>query len=474
MRSPEKPRVRGPEAPGGPARPGPRLAPLLALVFALVSAWCAMGIPVQATRYAQVTADEPQYLLSAISLAEDHDLDISDELAERRWLAFHKPLLPEQTKPLPGGQRLSPHDPLLPLLLAVPVALGGWVGAKLALAALAGLLAALLVWTAVRRFGARPGPVVVAVLACALSPPLAVYATQVYPELPAALAVTIGLAALTARPLRARHLAAAALAVVALPWLGVKYAPVAAVLALGAAWPLVRGRRWAALAWLGGGLAVAGVAYVLGHEAIYGGLTPYAVGDHFVGGEFEVVGTRPNYLGRSIRLTALLTDRGFGLIGWAPVWLVAVAALAALARRRPAGSPVLGGTLAAGWLTATFVALTMQGWWWPGRQVVVVLPAAVLALAWWAGTVAGRRGVLVTGLAGLAGAATFAQVAAEGRAHRLNWVVDFATTHAPVHRALSPLLPDWLHPDPSSWPLHAAWLAVLAVVAWAGWRSARA
>ena len=25
----------------------------------------------------------------------------------------------------------------------------------------------------------------------------------------------------------------------------------------------------------------------------------------------------------------------------------------------------------------------MHGWWWPGRQVVVVAPLAVLAVAWW-------------------------------------------------------------------------------------------
>ena len=45
---------------------------------------------------------------------------------------------------------------------------------------------------------------------------------------------------------------------------------------------------------------------------------------------------------------------------------------------------------------ATFVALTMQGWWFPGRQLVVVLPAAVLAIAWWArggGRAAGRGAV---------------------------------------------------------------------------------
>ncbi len=93
-----------------------------AAVAAAAGAWA------PATYGARTTADEPQYLLSAISLAEDGDLDIADELAAERWRAFHAADLPEQTRPLPGGRRISPHDPLLPLLLVPGVALGGWLG----------------------------------------------------------------------------------------------------------------------------------------------------------------------------------------------------------------------------------------------------------------------------------------------------------------------------------------------------------
>ena len=114
-------------------------------------------------------------------------------------------------------------------------------------------------------------------------------------------------------------------------------------------------------------------------------LDPYAAGDHFVGGELSVVGTEPDYLGRSRQLLGLLVDRGFGLAAWQPAWLLAVPAVAALARRRPPGWGALALPLAAGWLVATFVALTMQGWWFAGRQVVVVLPLAALAVAWWTG-----------------------------------------------------------------------------------------
>ena len=154
------------------------------------------GITVPATHGTWTTADEPQYLLTAVSLAEDGDLDIADELAEARWRPFHALPLPEQTEPLADGRRLSPHDPLLPLLLAGPVRAGGWIGAKLAMAAMAGLLAALLLWTAVRRFAVPLRTATLAAAVFALSPPLAVYGSQLYPELPAALVTLAAVAAI--------------------------------------------------------------------------------------------------------------------------------------------------------------------------------------------------------------------------------------------------------------------------------------
>ena len=111
-------------------------------------------------------------------------------------MPFHEVELPVQTETQDDGSQVSPHDPLLPALLAVPMGLGGWVAAKATLAVLAGLLAGLLVWTAHRRFavplgaggadraGVRRG-----------GARSSAYGTQVYPELPAALAVTVAIAA---------------------------------------------------------------------------------------------------------------------------------------------------------------------------------------------------------------------------------------------------------------------------------------
>lgn len=434
------------------------------------------GAPAPATHGARTTADEPQYLLSALSLAEDGDLDIADELADRRWRDFHAVGLPEQTRALPDGRRVSPHDPLLALLLAPGMATAGWLGAKLTLAVVAGALAALLTWTAAVRYGVAPAVAAACAAVFTLSAPLAAYGAQVYPELPAALAVTVAIALLTG-PLRRPALLGLAAAVVALPWLGLKYVGVAAMLALLGAVRLRRTGRGGAAVGLLGGLAAAGVVFLAVHQVVWTGWTAYASADHFAAsGELGVVGFAPDHLGRSTRLLGLLTDRGFGLAAWQPAWLLAIPALAALSRPReaavparpPLGRAAVAAPLAAGWLTATFVALTMHGWWSPGRQVVVVLPAAVLAVAVWAqGSRARLRAVLGLGALGVV---NWAWLLAEALTGRRTLVVDFAATANPLYRVWSRLLPDYLVPGPRTWLLHAAWIAALAVLAVLGRR----
>ena len=456
------------------------LAMLLAASAALVAALAGHGV--RSTLGGQAAVDEPQYLLSAAALWRAHDLDISAELAAGTWRAYHQAELPQQTRVLPGGRQLSPHDPLLPLLLAVPVGLFGLAGAKLALALVSAATAALTVWTAVRRFAVPPTMAGLGVALAFASPPLAVYAQQVYPELPAALA-TLAAAAALAGPLRTGALAALLTAVCALPWLGVKYVPVAAALALVGLWRL-RHRTRAALA-LAGVLALSGAGYLLAHRLIWGGWTVYATGDHFARtGEFSVVGVSPDYVGRSLRLVALLVDRGFGIAAWAPAWLLVVPALgaavgAALARReRRNRTASLVLPLLAGWATATWVALTMHGYWWPGRQVVVVLPLAVLLVLAWLAEL-GRRAQLAAGLTALAGAATYAALVVAGSAGRLTWVFGRdQLTGAPLWRLAQPLWPDYQVLSAPGLHLgqlagHLAWSLLLAAALVASFRHAR-
>jgi hypothetical protein len=315
----------------------------------------------------------------------------------------------------------------------------------------------LLTWIAVRSFAVPLGVAAPTVLAFGLAAPLTSYGTQVYPELPAALAVAVAIAGLTHPKPNAW---AIGLPVMVLPWLGIKYGLVAAALAALGVWVLARRDAVRLVA----GLAVAGVAYLVGHRLLYGGWTVYAAGDHFVDGELTVVGNDPNYLGRSRRLLGLLLDREFGLAVWMPGYLLMVPALALLARRRPPGWVILVAPLVAGWATATWVALTMHGWWWPGRQTVVVLPCVVLAVAWWAAQLR-PAAVRLVAATGVVGAFSWTWLVIEARTDRRTLVVDFMATDNPIYRALHAVFPDYAHPTTRDWLLQAAWVAALAIAA---------
>jgi hypothetical protein len=434
---------------------------VLATLTALV------GIDARATLGARVTGDEPQYLLTATSLGEDGDLDISDELAARRFSPYHEVDLDAQTMPLDSsGRQVSPHDPLLPAIAAVPMRLGGWAGVKATLAMFAGLTAAVTTWVAIRRCAVRPAAAAIAVGAAFVGLPLAAYGAQVYPELPAALALICAVAVVTAPQRTWRHDVAALVAVVALPWLAIKYLPVAAVLGVALLVAARADRRRLGL--LAGSFAVAGALYLLAHRGWYGGWTVYAAGDHFAQtGELSAVGTQVNLLGRARRLAGLLVDRDFGIAAWSPVWLLAPLGLGLLARQRMPGRWVVLAAIGAGWLNATFVALTMHGFWIPGRQVVVVLPLAALGLAVLAARA--RAWAVAIGVLGALSALNWLWLAIEASTGRRTLIVDFAATAAWPYRALRPLLPDGLQPDATTMVLLVVWggLALASLIV--GW-----
>lgn len=268
-----------------------------------------------------------------------------------------------------------------------------------------------------------------------------------------------------------------AAAVVALPWLSIKYAPVAAVLVLVAVTSLLlRGRRVAAVA-LTLGLGGAGAVYVAVHRAVWGGWTVYASGDHFqADGEFAVVGTEADYWGRSQRLAALLIDRDYGIAAWQPAWLLLLPALgwfAARGRRR--SGPLLAVVLpaAAGWLVASFVALTMNGFWFPGRQVVVVLPLVLLLILAW---LRHAPELVRAGAVVLAWIGVLAHVALliDGHRDEATWVsvARVRDLGEPLHRTWIEALPDYRIADNAGliWS-HLSWLVIFAAVAALAWRA---
>lgn len=187
--------------------------------------------------------DEPHYLVIAQSLWRDGDLRIENNHARgdyREYLPM--PLDPHYLTRGVDGEIYSIHPVGMPVLMAPVYAFGGYrlvVAAFVAMAAIASALA----WRrAFETSGA--GPATFAVAAVVATAPFLFNAFAIYPEIPAALVVMLLLDLLwRAHPPRAaedtplpwarrgRWLAAGALAGT-LPWLSTKYAPMSAALVM--------------------------------------------------------------------------------------------------------------------------------------------------------------------------------------------------------------------------------------------------
>jgi hypothetical protein len=337
--------------------------------------------------------DEPHHLLAAQSLAEDRDLDVSDSYRERAYRDFYPYPLDMHGRPT-NGRLHEPHGAGYPLIATPAFELAGARGVELLAAGLAALAMTLAYLLALR---VAPDPWALgAALAVGLSPPLLAYGTAVYPELAAGAALAG--AALLATRLDSRVSRASAFGCFALlgalPWLGLKFVPAGLVIAVFAIRSLRRARR--RLLALGGAevALLSGAFYVGVNEGLYGGPTPYAA--DFEGETATDADTPLEYLGRAYRLGALLLDRDYGLLRWAPVFALALlgAWLLRRARRerlvrvvpslqeaeRTATMCALAAAAQLG--VAAFAAPTMFGFWFPPRHLLAALPLAVPLVAW--------------------------------------------------------------------------------------------
>jgi hypothetical protein len=336
--------------------------------------------------------DEPHYLLAAKSIVEDRDVDVRDEYAQRAYSDFYPYPLDRHGRTT-DGRLNEPHGIGFPLLIAPAYAIGGAKAVELFLAAIAALAVALAYRLALR---VAPDPWALgAALAIGLSPPFLAYGSAVYPELAAGAALAG--AALLALRLRERVTRPDAFACFvllgALPWLGTKFVPAGLVIGAMAVRAVWRAHR-RTLAVGAVEVSLFSVAlYVALNEALYGGPTPYAAD---VAGEDATETDSPGgYLERSYRLVALFLDREYGLLRWAPVFVLGFAGLWWLwhSHRERLAQAVPGvrdieltaglcaAALGAQLVVAAFVAPTMFGFWFPPRHLLAGLPLAVPLVA---------------------------------------------------------------------------------------------
>lgn len=435
-------------------------------LFLLLAVVYSTSIDIRATRGASITADEPFYLMTTESLLRDGNLDLRNQYRTRAYEEFfdHPRGLWTQSVPLEDGRVLSPHNLGLSVLLLPGFALDGLVGAQVQLVLMAALTWTLAYVLALRLTGARPWLVWGTTALVALSATGYIYSSEVYPEIPAGLALVATLLLLSGRerPSAMRVLGLVVL-LSTLPWLGAKYAPLAALVALYVPWRA--GTRGRVVLLAGGGISA--LAYAGFHPVTYESLTPYNVNLVYAGDSTAGTLVRHVEFGdRVYRLWGLLIDRRFGVARWAPVLFLVLPGLLLLVRGDARMRLVLG-LVVTQVLIATFVAITMMGYWFPGRTLVTVFPLLPIPLVLIASRGAGASRVALVVL-GVYSLAVTAALALAGRSREVVIAVDPWEMEAALFRVLDGMFPQYTAWTTETWVLTAAWLSA-AAVALAAW-----
>ncbi|HEY1593849.1 MAG TPA: hypothetical protein VGF74_00525 [Thermoleophilaceae bacterium] len=365
------------------------------VIWAVLFGVYAATLGMRAFDHSAYAGDEPRFLLTTRSLAHSGDVNVFDEYRSNAYRSFYKHKLSSAGAPDRVQRTLyEPGGLGFPLLLTPAYLVGGTHGVELFLAALAALAVALAYLLALR---VVPDPWALgATLAVGVSPPLLAYSTTVYPELAGgallAGAALLGLSA-AEHPTRARVFGSFLLLAL-VPWMSVRLVPAALVVAVFViAW--LRRRRHGLMALMGAEVAGFSAALFVGvNEGFYGGITPYAAlpaGVHATGAD-----SFHGYADRAPRLAGLFLDREVGLLRWAPVLLLGFVGLWLLwrGRRERLGQAVPGyrtmasaaglcaAAIGAQLLVAAFAAPVIAGPWFPGRQLIAVLPLAIPLCAW--------------------------------------------------------------------------------------------
>jgi hypothetical protein len=425
-------------------RAGVRFA-VAALVMTAAGLWY--------TTRLRVTGDEPHYLLMAQSLWREGDLDLRDNFERRDWLEYTPgPVAPHYGSPRHDGRPFPAHSPVLSVALAPLYAIGGRSLCVVALALCGACLAHVGSRLALRA-GADARGERFAWLAC-VGPPAFFYAFHVYTELPSALLVAVALLFLWDPAAGPRRAALGALAIAALPWLHLKLMLAAAVLA---AVGLLRQRGRARLVLLSV-LAAAGVLFLAWFQHVFGRPSPFAI----------YGGMPPEFSeGSPLRAAVgLLLDRSFGLLPFAPLFLLALPGLARLARS-PEGRAHLALLVA---LVAPVV--TWRMWWGgqcpPARFLVPAMPVLAAAVAVQVTRSQGRGLARWAGLLSAAGFTLAAVMIAHPGALLLVNRGDRPTrlwaALSGVHRPVERYLPSLVFGPAEELRVAAVWLVAIALL----------
>jgi hypothetical protein len=394
----------------------------LALAFAIA----AIASVLAAWRLAPVLpdGDEPHYLVITQSLLYDGDLQIENNHRRGDYMAYAgRELRPDFHRRGRNGAIYSIHAPGVSALVLPAFAAGGYSGVVVFLALLFGVAGAL-TWRASYQLTGDATSAWIGWMGVILSAPAFFHSFTVYPDGPAAL-VVIGVVflgqgrrreaeegggpqgaqagltplspplpplppfaplCLSLPPAAPWQWLIAGAAIAVLPWLHTRLSLVAVVLLVVSAFRIVTPSQAADAGTLRGSptyrllallaLPATSVALWLAFfHAIYGTIDPRAP---YGGNDGQFISAIPH------GLTGLLIDQQFGLLPNAPIYVVALAGLAALWRTHRR----LAIELSAVAIPYGVVVSANEMWWAgfsaPARFLVpVLLPMALPLAAWW-------------------------------------------------------------------------------------------
>ncbi|MEM9290317.1 MAG: hypothetical protein AAGD01_01400 [Acidobacteriota bacterium] len=280
----------------------------------------------------QPDGDEPFYLLVTHSLAYDFDARLGNNYDEGHWRFFmERPIKPQFGDPQgPDGEPYSRHNELLPLVLAPAYRLFGKAGAVAMMAAMTALLAWMVLRLGHHYVPKRPGETLLAYGLTAFAPPLLTYSSQIWTEIPATLLAAVALDRLhllvasgqgQGASSRRRDMVAFALPLLLLPVLKMRFMLLALPM-LALAWWRARRHRLALTAVIAA-VGFLGVGILVYNHFQYG--NPLKI--HTVE---ELALHERSSTDYAEGLPGLFFDSAFGLFAMAPLWLLALPALACL------------------------------------------------------------------------------------------------------------------------------------------------
>jgi hypothetical protein len=325
-----------------------------------------LAVGLTLSREVGLSGDEPHYLLVTESLLKDGDIRVQNNYANEDYRRFYVGKIGPH---LAAGTEYSVHGVLVSLLMLPGFALGGLDGVVVTEA----LLAALLLQTIYRmasELTRSPRLGLFAAAGFGLTAPGLFLGVSVYPEVPAALVVAlVSRRLLDDEPPGRAASACWALIVGALPFLHVKFVPLAAILA-GALLSRYRQRSSFLHGFLAGTTASVAAVLVFSYVTM-GSFDPTAAYGH----QRIFVERVPLGIG------GLLFDQEFGLLPSAPVYLLGLVGLVSLSRRHRLLGVVATLSLFAVMLPGAAHPLWTGGNAPPARFLFPALPLLLVAAA---------------------------------------------------------------------------------------------